>query len=40
MHPKLRDFYYNCMLLELASPRHTFGQSVCENTNIGVSSNI
>ena len=34
MYPKLRDFYYNCMLPELASPRRTYGQSVREKVNI------
>ena len=34
------DFYYNCMLPELASRRHTSGQSVREKVNIDDSSSI
>ena len=30
MYPKLRHFYYNCMLPELATPRHQSGQPVRE----------
>ena len=34
MSPKLRHFYYNCMLPELACPKHPSGQPVREFVEI------
>ncbi len=33
MYPRLRCFYYSCVLPELANPRHTSGQPVREKVD-------
>ena len=40
MYPKLRYFYYNCMLPELSNPKHTSGQPVGEIVDIDISSDV
>ena len=40
MYPKLRYFYYNCMLPELSDPKHTSGQPVHEIVDIDISSDV